>query len=156
TKDLEAVLRDAVKDLPEKDRSKVHWDAEKAGSVSVHRVDGMQEADAEARKFLGEGPVYLAFRSDALLVTAGGDALAAVKEALAAKPGPASPVRFEIALAHLATFMAKDQKAAPRVAEQVFANNKDGDRMQMSLEGGQALRARFQMKTALIQFFSQL
>jgi hypothetical protein len=72
----------------------VQLDAEKAGSVSIHKVDLMTifpERDRQQfGKVFGENsPGYVAFASDAVFAAIGPEALARIKAALDAKPGPA-------------------------------------------------------------------
>jgi hypothetical protein len=150
---IERVFRETVQGLPEADRSKIQLDAEKSGEVSIHRLNVMGDADADAKNFLGEGPLYIAIRSDALLVAAGEQPLPALKQALAAAPKVGKPFLFEMALGRLAPLMAKDNKAAPRIAEQVFAKNPDSDKFRVSLDGGKALQLRMELRAELLRFF---
>ena len=82
--------------------------------------------------------------------------MAALKEALAQTPKASAPLRVELSLAPLAAAMAKDQKAAPQAAKEAFAKDKDGDKIRFTVEGGKALRLRFEMKAQVIKFFSLL
>ena len=49
--------------------------------------------------------------------------------------------------------MAKDQKAAPAAARKAFGEDKGDDKIRLTLEGGKVLKARLEMKTAVIKFF---
>jgi hypothetical protein len=71
----------------------VQLDADKAGTNSIHKVDLLTllpESDRrEIAKLFGENaPGYVAFASDAVFAAVGPEALARVKTALDAKPGP--------------------------------------------------------------------
>ena len=72
----------------------VQLDADKAGAVSIHKVDLMtlftENQRRDLAKVFGENaPGYVAFAGDAVFAAVGPEALARIKTALEAKPGPA-------------------------------------------------------------------
>ena len=73
----------------------------------------------------GDNPVYVAVRSDALVIGVGAGALDAVKAALKAKPGLAPPVSYEAELAGLLSVLPKDE-AASKAAEKAFGKGSPG------------------------------
>ncbi len=152
---IDKTVRDAVKQAPEADRKKFTFDAEKAGSTSIHRVD-IGDIDANAKKMLGSGPAYFAFRDDALLIAAGDNALAAIKKAITAQPQAGKPLQVVVSIARLAPLMAKDNPEAPKIAEKVFAGKKDADKITFTIEGGESLSVHFTLKKALVQFFAEM
>jgi hypothetical protein len=153
---IEKVLRDTIKDLPPADRAKVKLDADKAGAVSIHRIEIQKDLDEDARKSFGDNPLYVAFRADAVFVTVGENGLAAIKEALAASPKPAVPFKFELSLASMAPAMAATQPDAVKAAREAFGKGGENDKVWLSIEGGQSLRLRMAMKAPIIKFISKL
>jgi hypothetical protein len=148
---IDKALREAIKDIPAKERDQIKLDAESQGNVKIHRVDAHKDFDAEAKRLFGENPIYVAIREDAALIGVGAEGLGALKEAISAAPKAAPPVLVEVSLAHLATAMAKDQKHAPAAAQKAFTE-KDSDKITLTVSGGKALKVRFAMKSAVIKF----
>jgi hypothetical protein len=148
---IDKAIREAIKDIPAKEREQIKFDAESQGSVKIHRVDAQKSYDPEAKRLFGENPIYVALRDDAALIAVGPEGLAALKEAITAAPKAAPPVLVEVSLAQLATAMAKDQKHAPAAAQKAFAE-KDSDKVTLTVSGGKALTIRFAMKSAVIKF----
>jgi hypothetical protein len=128
------------------------FDAEKAGAVSVHRLNPANR-DEGAKRLFGEEPFYFAFRDDALLIAAGKDGLAAIKAAATAAPKAGPAFRAEVALAALAPLLAQQHKAAPESAKQAF-KEQGSDRVVVTLAGGKELRLRATMKAPVIHFFA--
>ncbi len=155
---VEKVVRDLVKLAPETERAKIKMDAARAGEVAIHEVTIKDNTDKGVKKLFGEGPLYFAFREDAVLVTLGEDGLAALKAAVAAK-GKASPmIRFEMSLARLAPLIRVVSKndAVGKMAAKFFREDaKDPGRVRISLAGGDALTARVTVSAAVIKFLGQ-
>ena len=124
--------------------------------MKIHRVDAQEQFDKEAQRILGKNPFYFAFRNDAAFVAGGAEGLSVMKEALALTPKASVPLRVEFSLASLAAPISKDQKAAPQAAKEAFAKDKDSDKIRFTVEGGKALKLRFDMKAQVIKFFSLL
>ena len=59
-------------------------------------------------------------------------------------------------MSRLAPLMVKDNKSAPAIAKEVFATDKDGDKIHITIEGGKALQMRLGMKARLAAFFAKL
>jgi hypothetical protein len=150
---VEKALRAVVKTLPEGAENflGLKFDAEKAGSVGIHQLNPPNR-DEGAKRLFGEAPFYFAFRDDALLIAAGKDGLAAIKEAAAAAPKAGTAFRAEVALAALAPLLAQQHKAAPEAAKQAFTEA-GSDRVVVTLAGGKALRLRATMKAPVVRFF---
>ena len=152
---VEKALRDAIRDLPEAERNKVRLDAEKAGDVAIHRLE-VKDADADFKKTFGEGPAYVAVRSDAAFLALGENALGVLKEALTVQPKVGKPAQFEMAVSRLAETMAKEQPKAPKAAREAFGKGKGDDKLWFALEAGKELRLRFAMKAQVLRFFHLL
>ena len=87
---LEKAIKVAIKAAPEQISGFFKFDAGKIGDVSVHEIDLSSIAEEPAKKIFGNGQkAYFAFAKDALCASYGPDGMSLLKEALAAKPGPA-------------------------------------------------------------------
>ncbi|HEY1860779.1 MAG TPA: hypothetical protein VGG61_10515 [Gemmataceae bacterium] len=153
--ELDKLLRKTVADLPEADKKKLTLDADKAGSVAIHEVIITNELDAEGKAIFGEkAKAYLAIRSDAILVTLGGNALSTLKEAVASPVQAGKTFSFEMSMARVAPFMEKENPGATKAAEEAFGKNKDGDKVRITLEGGDKVKLRASMKAQVIKFIA--
>ncbi|HZT82659.1 MAG TPA: hypothetical protein VFA26_20690 [Gemmataceae bacterium] len=152
---VEQGIKEVIKELPEEAKGLVTLNAEKAGSVRIHKIDAEQFYDEDARKMFGKGPIWFAVSNNMAVLAAGEDALKALKDALALEPKAARTLQAEVSLKRLAPLMAKEHKAAPKAAEEAFKAPHD-DTIRLTLEGGQSLRLRASMKAAVIKFFHLL
>lgn len=155
---VEKVLRELREQVPPPDRDKIKLDAETVGSVSIHRLEVQDHFDEQGKKLFGDNPIYLAFRSDALLVTGGEGGVSLLKDALAAKPGLLPPFQMDVSVARLAPLMAEKQKAdVPAIAQKAFGGTgKNNDTIQLIAEGGKKAKLRVTMSADVIKFFSLL
>jgi hypothetical protein len=152
--DIDGVVRDLIKGLPEDARKLIKLDADSAGDVKIHRLDVQQAFDEDARKTFGDNPFYVALRPDALLVAGGEGGLHALKEALSVKPGVAPPVELDLSLARFVPLMGKKQKTDPAAAAQkAFGDDREHDKLHVRLEGGKALKISVKMDAAVLKFF---
>src|SRR5207249_2859818 len=103
-------------------------------------------------------PFYLAIRADALIVAGGEDGLKALKETLVQKPAQAPLLRFEASLARLAPVMSRSKKGDPvEAARKAFSGaDKNNDSIQLTVEGGEALKVRLRVKEPVIKFFRMI
>jgi hypothetical protein len=150
---IEKVILDAVADLPKNERAKFKANAAKVGAVNIHEIQS-GDLDANTREMLGDGPIYLAIRPNAIFLGAGSGGLDAIKESITARPGSGPIGQFEMSVGRSARILAKEQKGAVEAAKKVFAKDKAADTMRFRLEGGESLKLSFSMKTQLIQFFT--
>lgn len=151
-KAIETALRDIVKNLKEEEQKRITLDADKAGAVSIHKLDIIKDVTAKGKNVFGDGPMYFALRSDAAYFAGGDDALTALKDAINAKPAPAPAVQFEMSLNRFATILAQEDPAMAKAAETAFGKTKGGDKVRLVMEGGNAMRLRFSVKTEVIRF----
>jgi hypothetical protein len=154
---IEQLVRDALKDAPEKDREKIQFDVAKAGDVAIHRgVVDEAEAGPDFKKNFGEDrTVYFAFRADAILLALGEDGLAAIKGAATAAPKAGPVLQMQVATARVARLMAEQQKSAPEAAKKAF-KDPDKDKFRLAVEGGPALTVRLSMDAQILAFGSLL
>jgi hypothetical protein len=131
--------------------TEVTFDVDRVGPVGIHRI--MLRMDDDARRAFGGNSVYLAFRDDAVFFTVGSRGLGLLKEALAVAPVMTGRVmELQIAASRLAP-LAKE-RAAQDIARSVFGGDRDGDRLRLTLEGGDAMKLRLSMKAKLIEYAS--
>jgi hypothetical protein len=145
---VEKAARVLVNDIPEQVRSAIKLDVAKAGRTAIHQVDPGKEMDAEAKKIFGDGPIFLAIRDDALLISFGEKAQDALKEAIALTPKTGKPLSLEVSLARLAPLLAntKANSEYAKQLEKAAAEDKDGLKITASIEGGDALKLRLSTK----------
>ncbi len=155
---LERAMRAAVAKDP---TANVAWDVEREGSVGIHRVT--PRGNEDARRILGDKPVYFAFRDDVLLVASGARGLDLIREALAVAPATGKVVEMQVAVARLMPATKNPAAnpatvaAAAELARRMFGDDAgDGDRLNLTLEGGKAMTLRLGMKTKLIEFVARL
>ncbi len=152
--EIEKAIKALIQQVPEASNA-IKTDVDKEGGVNIHRVTQQEGVDEQTRELFGTGPLYLAIRDDALLVTMGEDAFSAIKQAIQAKPTVGQPMRVTLSAAKLAPLMAREQKEAPAAAKKAFTTP-GSDQMQFSIEAGERLEVKLSIKTALISFASYL
>ncbi len=149
---IETAIKNTVKELPPQAREKLTLDVDKAAGVSIHRVNPDKTPSGFSGVF-GDGPIFFAVRADALLVARGEEAMAQLKKALAGQPRPGKILQLGVSMAQLIPMIARDNKAAPQAASQAF-KAKGSDRIEVVLEGGQALQFRAHVRGAVLHFFA--
>jgi hypothetical protein len=148
-----ARLEKIFRETPPKDpTTDIRLDVEKVGPVGIHGVT--VRMDDAARRVFGDNPVYLAFRDDALLFAVGARGLEFLKEALAVAPATGKTMELQIAASRLAP-LAKE-RVAQDIARDVFGDDRDGDRIRLTLGGGKTLTLRLSMTTKLIEYTSRI
>jgi hypothetical protein len=153
---LEKAIRAAVKILPEQEKGYFKFDAGKVGDLSVHEVDLSSEAGEPAKKVFGDGQKgYFAFGKNALYASYGPDGMKLLKEAIAAKPGPA-PV-FDSS--------SNGKKAAELMKRVIPQGNPNGPRinmgwlesmtvgMRVTVDGGDRLKVRLSYNVGMFMMF---
>jgi hypothetical protein len=150
--EVEKTLRGILKDLPPAERAMIKLDTESAGDVKIHQIDAQSKYDRKAREALGDNPIYIAFRSDAALLTLGTGGLNAIKEAVAAEPTVTAPVQLQISLARLAPAFARTEQQKD-VVRKVFGPDNAGQ-IRVTLEGGPAVRLRLTADLSVVQFLA--
>jgi hypothetical protein len=162
TAEVDKVVRDIVaKVAPHVEQVKIKFDADKTGDVAIHRIDVREGLEKKFVKAFGDGPFYVAFRKDALLLTAGDQALPAIKELAAARPQAGPVFGLDASLAHvvpLATTLGKgrDNRAAAAAAKEIFGEGaKDSGRVRIRLQGGEALTVRVSVSAGVVKFLAR-
>lgn len=140
------LLDDVIKLSKENpDLAKVKVDVAKQGAARIHSVTPDQSEDT--LKYFGEEPGHLAFRSDSLWGSIGGDNLVALKKALDAKPAVrtgVSPISFQVKPGALVLLMEKDDEDLIGRAKEIAG--KPGDKLNVDIapvSNGAKLRIEF-------------
>ena len=154
-KAVEKSMRDLVNNLPEAPKSRITLDADKIGGISISRIT-IKDASPDWMRNFGDAPLYVAFRSDVLLAGAGEHGLKALKEALAAQPEAALPLQVSLSIARLGEMSDKNQEAISKASKTAFAQDKGSDRVLFTIQGGDALKVRLDMKLAIVTFLSEM
>jgi hypothetical protein len=156
---IEKALRQVFEQIPEGQRGGVKLDVAKANGVTIHSLPP-DKLDVKTKRMIGDNPLYLAVRDDALFVTGGEKGLEAIKEAAGLEPKAGRLAYLKLSMARLVPLMGldnqagADREAAEAAARKAFAKNKEGDRVRLTVEGGSALTARMSLRTELVTFFS--
>jgi hypothetical protein len=153
---LEKAVREAVKIMPEKERGFFKFDAGKVGDLAVHEIDLSSEAGEPAKKVFGEGnKAYFAFGKSALYASYGPDGMKLLKEAIAAKPGPAPVLDTSSNPKKAAELMKRiipqGNPNGPRVSMGFFETATIGQRV--TVEGGDRLKVRLSYNVGTFLMF---
>jgi hypothetical protein len=150
------LLADALRQAPEKTKSRIQLNAGSAGDVKIHRFV-LPDEDEKVRKLsevIGEPSLYVAFRNDALFLALGAKGLDTLKTALAAKgTGPSPLFLFDVDMARLAAMAPTDELR--NAAKTLFPGGQDGQ-VRLAVEGGATLRVTLTTRLAVLQFLSQI
>jgi hypothetical protein len=150
-KKIEEVIKLLYKDLPDSEKKKLALDFAKSGDTNVHKVDILiQPADA---KNFGSEPGYLAISNDVILFAGGEKSLSLINEALSSSSKLGPIFEFEIAFNKAAGLLTKEFPDAVEVAEKIFKENPNSDKLRVTLEGGKELSLKMSMKSTVLTFF---
>ena len=155
----ESALQDLLQVVPEHNRLKIKLNAETIGNVKVHRIEPRKDLSDQARPILGDNPLFLAIRSDAIVLTGGEGAFEALKGAMALELKSAPQVQVEFSVARLAPLMAKGAEAFEEIqkaAAPCFQGHEGSDKVRFTLEGGKTLKARLTIDASVVTFASQV
>jgi hypothetical protein len=150
---LMKTLFEILKELPATEQKLLQFNADKAGGVAIHRLDLQKSFDAKTKEMFGDNPLYFAFRKDAAYLALGDDGLKAIKEAVQAPATTGPSVLLEMSLGRMLQVMAKTDEERQR-ADKVLKSGK-GDRLRVTVDGGDTLRVRLEMNLAVIEAFAQ-
>jgi len=147
---IEAALRKAIAKLPEEKRKPIKLDEAKVGSVNIHRIE-QKNIDAKTKAILGDGPMYVAIRKDAVLFSMGEDALTVLKTAVKAESKTGNLVRMEASLARMAKLIGQTQAGAEAAAKEAF-KEKGSDKVTLLIKAGASFEAKMNVKSAVLTF----
>jgi hypothetical protein len=146
---LAAAVLELLNDLPKSEKELLTLNAEKVGKVMIHRFN-LQHALGKAKEFVGDHPLYFAFRDNALFVAIGEEGLPAIKHAVAGGPTATVPLRFDLSLARFGSLI--DKAGLGQKGEAMLKNGEDG-RISFTLEGGAELRLRLTLHLSVLRLF---
>jgi hypothetical protein len=128
----------------------VQLDAEKAGSATIHRIN-VPDLPPELTDVLGNSPLYIAVRDDAVLMVMGDKGLETIKElaASSARPGPIVGVTSSVG--RLVPLLEKTNKPAGDAAKKALGKG-DNDKVRLVIQGGEALEIKITAKGQLLKF----
>ncbi len=149
--ELEKSFRKTAGQFPKQ----IQLDAEKANGIAIHRINPDEYLKPDARRTLGDNPLYIALHGDVLLLSGGEKGLGALKEALAATPTTGRVWGLQIALPRVAP-MFEDPVQAEIARKAVFGDNKESGRVRLSVEGGKALTLRFVLDAKVIDYLNRV
>jgi hypothetical protein len=150
------LIEQTVKDLPERERSKIHLDADSAGAIKIHRFELPPTAgDKRFQEMIGAKDLYVAFRADAVFFGLGTAALAALKEAVQNQESAAVPAfQFHFDVAKMVPVLAKTPEQV-ELGRKIFQKGQDST-LRILANGGDALTVRLQMKLSAVEFLAKL
>jgi hypothetical protein len=156
-KGIEKFTRDLLAQIPEADRPRATFDVAKVGDSPVHRVDLGKHLDANGRRVLGDNPLFVAFRDDAVILAIGPDGLPAARDALTPAPETAPLLRLGAAIDRLAR-AAPPQDPFRKAAQEAFAQGKPGDgATQLRITGTETgLTVQARASTGLVKLIAAL
>jgi hypothetical protein len=153
---IEKAIKDVVNKLPEEVKKPIKLDVAEADGVQIHRITpDPDHVKSEVKAMFGEGPVYVAIRKDALIVTLGENALDAIKEAIASKAKAAKIAHVEVSLRQVAKQMTAEHPTAPEAAKKAF-KEEGSDKVRLSVTGGNQIEVKLNVKGAIIAFAALL
>lgn len=147
---LEKTVRKLFQELPPGDRAKVKLDVAKVNGTTIHRIDAQEDYDENARRLLGDTPMFLAIRGDAVFFAGGKAGLETLKQALDAEAAVAPALHLEINMKQLEEIGAKSN-SEKELARKIFSDTDPG-LIRMSVEGGQVLRIRITSGLSVLRF----
>ena len=122
------------------------------GDVAIHKLALQGAFEPGGKQLFGNYPAYVAFRNDAVFLALGEDGLAALKEAVAAKPQKAAALVLDFSAARFAVAMEQNEAAVAAARKLLSAG--DDARMRLTLEGGSELRVRLTMSLSALKVFA--
>jgi hypothetical protein len=148
-KPLEKELKDLATNTPEV-KDLVKFDVAKVGDVSIHevKVGGLLPPEPQ-RMFSGSASVAVAFAPKGVYIAFGADAVGAVKEALAAKGGPAPALDVVLNPARLAKVAVAGGGNATDITNLFGSTDAPFTAGSLSIEGGKELRLRMTLSLRL-------
>lgn len=151
-KRVESLLRDLVREMPERDRQKIALDHQLLGTVAVHRVE-LPPMDEDGTRVFGASVAYVAFLDSALLVGLGQEGAGAIKSALiqlASAPQPSPVVQVHAAVRRLGPLAQEDGERLASAMNRAFSQRGD-DQIRLELRGGPALQLRLEIGSKLVK-----
>ncbi len=151
---IESLVKEVVASASEKDRADIKLDASSIGEYKVHKLDVAHSFDKEGKKLLGDNPIYVAFRKDAVFVVLGENGLTVLGDALQSTGGTAPLASGHLNLKSFVPLM-KDDPRADAVAKETFTKGGD-DVISMKAQGGEGLTVYIEAKGPVLKFMAAM
>jgi hypothetical protein len=151
---IETALKDLLDKAPANERENVTVDIAKVGDVHIHKLTNKDD-DKKGKELFGNIDVYFALKDDALFVALGQNSLAVLKEVIAAKAKPATPLRGVMSLSRMSETM-EDKKEKAQVAAKKAFKTADTDQVMLELKGGGSLELKMKMKANVLGYLLEL
>jgi hypothetical protein len=148
---IDKAIHKAIEKVPGGLAGIVQLDADKAGSVAIHKIN-VPLMPREVSDVFGNSPVYIAVRGDALLMTFGDKGLEAIKELVAASAKPGAIVAATSSIGRLVPLLEKTNKDLGEVARKTLGTGTENDKVRLVVQGGEALQIKITAKAQLIKF----
>ena len=145
---LEKALKDLLAKVPADAREPIETDVAKAEGVNIHRVTP-KHLDPNTAELFGKEKVFVALRKDALFMSVGDAGLDRMKTALAAKPTTGKLLHLQLAASKVVILGNKPKEMKEAIAKAF--GEKEGDKMSLTLDGGDKLDLRLSMDLAVIK-----
>lgn len=159
TSNLDKLLRDFLKLLPESQRKHIKLDVAKVGTVNIHEVRQEIIPPRPDGKDLPPGSVYVALAPKAIYVTFGTTGLDAIKALLQAKPAPARAFDFVVnpkrTMKLVETFV-KNKDEVEAFTKAFGTEDETLSAFHIEVLGGEELKVRAGMNLKLIPRISVL
>jgi hypothetical protein len=152
---VEGVIRAAVKQLGEKLEGKLKLDVATYAGVKVHEISGN---DSKAREMLGDGPAFLAVRNDMVLITAGPEALALLKDMASVAPVTGSMMQAELGLASIVKLGDSNvpKELVRKASAKAFGDKAGIDRARIEVTSGKGIGLKVTANLAILEFLTML
>lgn len=151
-KRVESLLRDLVREMPERDRQKIALDHQQLGTVAVHRIE-LPPMDEDGARVFGVSVAYFAFLDNALIVGLGQEGASAIKSALiqlGGTPQPSPVVQVHAAVRRLGRLAQEEGERLAAAMNRAFSQPGD-DHIRLELRGGPALQVRLEVASKLVK-----
>jgi hypothetical protein len=141
---LQALVGELIKDLPGNELKLIELNADKAGTVAIHKLALQGALNDDGKRMFGDHPIYVAFRNDAFFLALGEEGLETLKQAVTTSAQIQPAAQLDLSAARLGA--ANGKKTGPA---------SDDARLRVTLEGGASLHVHFTMALSAIEIFAQ-
>ena len=141
--------------MGEKLEGKVKLDVATYAGVKVHEISGN---DSKAREMLGDGPAFLAVRNDMVLITAGPEALALLKDMASVAPVTGSMMQAELGLASIVKLGDSNvpKELVRKASAKAFGDKPGIDRARIEVTSGKGIGLKVTANLAILEFLTML
>lgn len=147
---LEDWVKNIHKELPDAEKKKLEINQDKEGSVNLHKITFPMAPEDE--KLFGSGTAYVAFAENKILFAVGENARQIIGTALKATPVSGAMMEFELSFLKASGLMTKQFSKAREVAEKIFKETPEADKIKYSLSAGEKLSLKVGIKSTVLGF----